>query len=205
MGCRACSSRAGSPNAYDGGQPALVHRGRGQRREADHVADRVDVRHLGRVVARRPPAGRACRRSSPARSRLSRSVLPCRPAEYITTSAAIFLPEASVVMVPRPELSTDCDLLAEAEGHGVVAQVELQRLDDLGVAEVEHLRPLLHQRDPGAQRGEHRRVLDADHAGADHDQRVGHLLQLEDLVGVEHPGAVELDVGRPGRQRCRWR
>ena len=34
-------------------------------------------------------------------------MLPCRPAEYITISAAIFLPEARVVMVPRPELSTD--------------------------------------------------------------------------------------------------
>ena len=40
--------------------------------------------------------------------RLSTSVLPCRPAEYITTSAAIRLPEARVVTVPRSELSTDC-------------------------------------------------------------------------------------------------
>ena len=34
-------------------------------------------------------------------------MLPCRPAECMTTSAAIRLPEASVVIVPPPELSTD--------------------------------------------------------------------------------------------------
>ena len=36
--------RAGSPNACAGGEPALLRRGRGEAREADHVADRVDVR-----------------------------------------------------------------------------------------------------------------------------------------------------------------
>ena len=49
----------------------------------------------------------------------------------------------------------------------MVPEVELQRLHDLGVAEVEHLRPLLDQRHPGAESGEHRRVLDPDHPGAD--------------------------------------
>ena len=184
------------------GQPALVHRGRRQRREADHVADGVDVRHLGGVAAvdLQPPA--RGRRVTPARSRFSRSVLPWRPAEYMTISAATFLPEASVVIVPRPGALHRRHLLAEPEGHGVVAQVELERLDDLGIAEVEHLGALLDQRHPGAQGGEHRGVLDADHAGPDHHHGVGHLLQLEDLVGVEHPRAVELDVGRSRRQRA---
>ncbi len=34
-------------------------------------------------------------------------MLPCRPAECMTTSAAIFLPDARVVIVPRPELTTE--------------------------------------------------------------------------------------------------
>ncbi len=55
-------------------------------------------------------------------------------------------------------------LLAEPERHREVAQVELQRLDDLRVAEVQHVVALLHDGHLGAQRGEHRGVLDADHA-----------------------------------------
>ena len=35
------------------------------------------------------------------------------------------------------------DLLAEAEGDAEIAQLELERLDDLGIAEVEHLLALL--------------------------------------------------------------
>ena len=84
-------------------------------------------------------------------------------------SAAIRLPLARLVTVPRRSDLDLLDLLAEAEGDRLVAQVELQRLDDLGVAEVEHLRALLDHGHAGAERGEHRGVLDADHAGADHD------------------------------------
>ena len=82
-------------------------------------------------------------------------------------------------------ISTVVDLLAEPERDRQVAQVELERLDDLGVAEVEHRGPLLDDGDPRAEGGEHRRVLDADHAGADDDHRAGHALQREDAVGVE--------------------
>ena len=45
----------------------------------------------------------------------------------------------------------------------------LERLDDLRVAELEQAAALLDDRDLAAERGEHRRVLDADHAGADDD------------------------------------
>ena len=188
-----------------GGQPALVHARRGERREADHVADREDVRHRGAVLlVDGDPAAvvRATARPSPGRSS---SVTPCRPAEYMTMSAAIRLPLARLVTVPR---GGDLDLghlLAEPERHGLVAQVELQRLDDLGVAEVEHRRALLDDGHPGAERGEHRGVLDADHPGADHDHRAGHPLQLQHAVGVEHVLVVELDLGRPGRPGARWR
>ena len=75
--------------------------------------------------------------------------------------------------------------LAEPERHRQVAQVEFQRLDHLGVAEVEHVVALLHDGHLGAQRGEHRGVLDADHTGADDDHRGRQRLEIEDPVGVE--------------------
>jgi hypothetical protein len=81
--------------------------------------------------------------------------------------------------------------------------VELERLHDLGVAEVEHRGALLHHRHAGAERREHRGVLDADHAGADHDHGVGHLLDLEHAVRVEHALVVELDLRGPVRPGAR--
>jgi hypothetical protein len=80
--------------------------------------------------------------------------------------------------------------------------VELERLHDLRVAEVQHLWPLLHDRDAGAERGEHGGVLDADHPCPDDDERCGHALQAQHRVGVEHPLIVELDLGWTGRLRA---
>jgi hypothetical protein len=40
----------GDAEAVADRQPPLLHRGRGERREPDHVADRVDALHLGAVV-----------------------------------------------------------------------------------------------------------------------------------------------------------
>ena len=97
---------------------------------------------------------------------------------------------------------TDVDgghLLAEAERHRQVAQVELQRLDHLGIAEVQHAVALLDHGDLGPERGEHRRVLDADHARAHDHHRRRQGLQIQDPVGVQHPVLVELDARRAGR------
>ena len=182
-----------------GGQPALVHRRGGQRREADHVADGVDVVDLGLELARRRRSARGCRsrgRRSPGRGVRSG---PAGPPSTSTVSAGICLPLASVVTVPAAPTSTRGHLLAEAERHRQVAQVELQRLDDLRVAELQHVVALLDHRDLGAERGEHRGVLDADDAGADDHHRRRQRLQVEDAVGVQHPVFVELDAGRPGR------
>ena len=63
----------------------------------------------------------------------------------------------------------------------------MQRLDDLVVAEVEHAVPLFDDGDLGAERGEHRRVLDADDAGADHDERCGDGIEREDRRRSRRP------------------
>jgi hypothetical protein len=78
--------------------------------------------------------------------------------------------------------------------------VEAQRLDDLGVAEVEHVAAAVDDGDLGAQRREHRGELDADHPGTHDEQRPGDAVEPEhDVVGVENRLAVELDVGRARR------
>jgi hypothetical protein len=60
------------------------------------------------------------------------------------------------------------NLLTEAKGHGVIAKMEFQRFDDLGVTELQHLRTLLDERHSGAKCREDGRILDSDDAGA-HD------------------------------------
>ena len=46
-------------------------------------------------------------------------------------------------------------------------------------------------------RREHRRVLDADHPGADDHHRGRNGLEIQDAVGVEYPGIVEFDARGP--------
>ena len=52
IGCSEASLLRRLPAGVVGREPALLHRGRGQGGEADHVADGVDVRYLG--LERRP-------------------------------------------------------------------------------------------------------------------------------------------------------
>ena len=88
----------------------------------------------------RPPAGRGCRRSTPARSRLSRVgvALPTGGVHHDLGGDPLARGQGGDRAATRALHRRH--LLAEPERHGVVAQVELERLDDLGIAEVEHLR-----------------------------------------------------------------
>src|SRR5262249_3794982 len=67
----------------------------------------------------------------------------------------------------------------------------LQLLDDLPINEIEHFRPLLDDRHPYFQRGAHRRVLDSDHARADHDQLFRDARAVLHFAGVNYRLAVE--------------
>ncbi len=92
------------------------------------------------------------------------------------------------------------DRLAEAQRDAQLAQVVLERLDDLRVDEREKAGLTLDHRHAYADRREDRRVLDADHAGADDRHRRGDALELEDAVRVQHGAAVEVDVRRLHRR-----
>ena len=154
-------------------EPALLHRGRGEAREADHVARREDVRLRGAEVRRRRRCARARRPRGRRRRGSARRSRPGGRRRRATTSDGMRLPLARRVTAPPPSSRAHrLDLLAEAEDEAEAAQVVLQRLDDLVVDEVEDARPLARRRvTRDAERGGHRGVLEADHAGADDGQR----------------------------------
>ncbi len=90
-----------------GGEPALLHRGRGERGEADDVADGVDVRRpaVRKLLVDRDPAPRCPPRARPRRGRARRwrpagprSTSRCRPGSACRC--------ARVVTVPRSFAST---------------------------------------------------------------------------------------------------
>ena len=91
-------------------------------------------------------------------------------------SATMRLPDSSCSTARRggPSLiSSVLDGLAEAELDVPLAHLVNQLVDDLGVDELERPVALVDDRDFHAERREHRRVLDADHAGADDGERCG--------------------------------
>ena len=56
------------------------------------------------------------------------------------------------------------------------------------------LRMLVDNSHPGAECGEHRCVLDADHACTDHDHGAGYPPHPQPTIGAEHMVVVELDL-----------
>ena len=72
------------------------------------------------------------------------------------------------------------------------------------VEEVEHPLALVHDGDLGTERAEHRGVLDADDAGADHGHRPRHpVLELQHAVGVDDRAVVEVDRAAAARAASR--
>ena len=174
-----------------GRDPSLVHRRRRQRGEADDVADGVDVVDLGleRLVDEDPAAAVGFQ-AGVGKFEGFGLALPARGVHHRFGGDLLTAGQAGDG-ARRADLDAG-HLFAESERDRQVAQVEAQRLDDLGVAEVQHVLPLLDDGHLAAQRGEHRRVLDADHARADHHHRRRDRLEIEDAVGVQHPLLVEL-------------
>ena len=107
-------------------------------------------------------------------------------------------------VITRSSVALDAgDLLAEAERDVAPAQQVLQRDRDLVVDVGEQAVARVDERHARADRREHRRVLDADHAGADDGHRPRHLvLELQDPVRVDHAALVEVDALRARRARA---
>src|SRR5262249_34023140 len=86
-------------------------------------------------------------------------------------------------------------LLAETQGGPALAELVLERLDDLGVHEIEEALAALDEDHPNAEDRHHGGVLGADDAAADDDHAARQVGQLEDLVGGEDGFVVKGDVG----------
>ena len=105
IGCSSCSSRAGSPNAW---QAASLPWSMLVAASAGKPITSPTAKMCGTAVRYCPSTSMRPRLSAvrPAFSRSSSSVTPWRPAEYITMSAAIRLPLARLVTVPCGVTST---------------------------------------------------------------------------------------------------
>lgn len=89
-----------------------------------------------------------------------------------------------------------------------MAEVIRERLDDLGIDEVEQHRPLIDQRHLRAEGAQHRRVFQPDHTAADDDGRLRNALELVDRVGVENPWRTDWNLrvlGGPAATRDQMR
>ena len=159
-------------------QAPLLHRRRGERREADHVAGRVDVRdgRLEELVDRDPApvVGRETRGRQVEQVRVGLAADGVEQRVAVDFLAALETrDDALPVVVPDRD-----DLLAEPERRAALAHEVHQRFDHLAVDEVEDARPRLDHRDLDVEGGHHRRVLEADDAGADDDQVARQRLAL---------------------------
>ena len=153
-----------------GRQPALVHRGRGQRGEADHVADGVDVVDLGLVVlVDEDPAAVVGLQAGGGQVEVVGLALPAGGVHHrvggdllaagqrgdgarAPTSTAVTSSPNRKVTARSRRWNRSASTISGSQNSSIVV-------------------PLLDDGDLGAQRGEHRRVLDADDAGADDDHR----------------------------------
>ena len=93
---------------------------------------------------------------------------------------------------PRAERELDAALLERA----------LERLDGVGVLLADQVRQHLDDRDLRAEVGEDRGELAADHAAAEHDQALGHVIDLEQLGRDQAVRVVEAGDRRLGRTRA---
>ena len=88
---------------------------------------------------------------------------------------------------------------AEPQRDVAVAQVMDEFLDQFAIDEIEESRTRLDQRHRDVERVKDRRVFDADDTGADDGQAARQLGKFDDVVAIEHGGAVERHIVGPKR------
>ena len=177
---------------------ALLRARRRERGETDHIARRRDVRH-GRLVAR--VDGEASAFVGLQARLLERETFGRADAAHREEHGVDHEALAALELDRRAsDALAAVDLLhglAEAEGDALLPHLVDQFVDDLRVAELEQALVTVDERDLDAEFGEHRRVFEADHAGADHRDRSRELGQADDVVARQHRAVVGLD----GRRR----
>ena len=128
-----------------------------------------------------------------------------RPAENSTTSPTRCLPEARWIspwLCEFPEISICATASPQRKTTSLFRIWWISSSTISLVEELERPRPLIDHRHLHAERGEHRRVLDADHARADDDHRPRQLFEAEDRVGGRDGLAVDLHAGRLAGHRA---
>ena len=185
------------------GQPALL-RGRGREtRISDDVAGREDVRHRRPegVVDLEPTA--VVRRQARRREieALGRRQPTGREEDGIGHQSLAGLEVEDRAQGRALGHGERLHAFTEPEGDVALAELVHQLVDDLAIEELERPLAALDQGHLHADRGEHRRVLDADHTGAHHRQRSRQLLEGHELIRVQHDLAVRLDTRRRRRSR----
>ena len=182
-----------------GGDASLLHRDRGQRGKADHVADGEDVLDLGLVVLVDGDAAAVVGlQAGGGQVQVVDVALAAHGVEQRVAGDLLVALQVGHHGARR-QLFHALHLFAQAQGHAGVAQVVAERLDDLLVGKLQQPVALFDQRDAHAEDGEHAGVFDADDAAADHDQRARQGLQAENLVAVDDGAAVDGHLGRGGR------
>ena len=171
------------------GQAPLLHRRRREAREADDVADGVDVGHLRLIVLvdSKPPALVGLYSRSVEPERIGRAP-PADAVEGLVGDDLLAAGEmqsdmVAVIVVVRLDRRHG---FAEMKNRPVRAQVIDERLDDLPVDERQQLGARVDERDADAERGEHARVLETDDAGADDRNRPREVLDAQEIVAREN-------------------
>src|SRR5438876_1046751 len=175
------------------GEASLVHRRGGEAREADHVADRIHVRHGGLEVAvhlEQPPTPRP--ETGALEGEPAGVALTPHGVEELLADDRFAAPGLRDDAVRRlaPDLR---HRLAETQRDAQVAHARDQQLGDLRVDEVEDAGARVDQRHLGAEHREHARILAADHARADDGERTRDAVEAQDRVAVVDALVVERD------------
>ena len=177
-------------------RPALFVRSRGQRRETDNVTHRVDVLDIALevVIDRHTAAVVNCNTGV-----LQIQARSCADAAdgiqrgLGVQHFAALEPHLHRLAGVGEQLDIG-HLLAQPHQHIVLLGDVGQRGRNLVVEEGQQHRALIHNGDAYAKRSKHGGVLDADHAGADHNHRAREKLESEDVVAGEDALAIKRDV-----------
>src|SRR6202023_1436576 len=185
------------PEGVADGEPALLHRGRGECREPDHVADRVNIGQCGSIVLvdGQPPAA-VGHEAGFRQVELAGGAGPADRIERLfgddRLAALEMNPDARAVLVLNDLQFVDA--LAEPQGGAIFPEMVAELVDNFPVDERHQPVALVDQGHPNAEGGKDAGVFAADYAGADDGQCPRQPIEIEDVVAGEDALAVERDM-----------